>query len=1069
MKNDIFKFELRHWLRSPLVYFLALVFFLFAWVTTIGTGGYFDGPIHTQEKLRFLNSAYSLSTISFLLAKFLLFAVALVAGDSLYRDYKNKVHSLVYAFPIEKGAYIFGKLFSALLIVCFLSLVTFSGLLIGEFMLGADNPYITDFSILSYVVSLGIYLVPSILFISIWVFVVVGYTRNVYAGIITVICMVLFQLIVGNVFHSHQKVFTILDPFGQHAFQLVTHDWGIDQQNTNSWPVNSWVILNRLFWFLISGALLLLFYNKFDFQQDGLASFRPKNKKEKVTQKKNGSSNESVEVNFTFTKSAKLSILGALAIKDFNRIIKSWMFWVLLIFGAVSVFFIQFRITNTGEFNLLPLTRIFIEAPLSIYSLIVMLTTFMFSGFLIHSAKQNRMASLIDVSPIDNWQLVVSKILALVGMQALMLLTFILIAVLIQLYNGYYHFEFGLYFTHLMYLTLPMLLVWVMTSIFFHSLSPNLFSGLLLLGLFWLGTQSLDQIGIHTSILKFNNMNPMMYSDFQGYGTQLKGYFLLLGYWLIAATGLLIFTLLVWQRGSIMTIGERWKVLTARWNKSIAGVLFLLIASFGGLGFTIYKAELASKNSHYANTDRNNWLQNYKIEWGKYEHMSLPQISDVELILDVYSEQNSFMLQGKYTLVNWTNQKIDTLLLRTGFDENTKLKLNDGDVLIKHDKRMKTYLYKLKNSVLPKDSLSFEFEVQSEQNRLFSRNSNVLSNGTYIQHDILPRLGYQFLNNEVNLEDTLSIMQNYFYQDAHEVNLTTTISTDDKEVGIAPGELISETELGTRRIYKYHTAHPIKLNFSFHVGEYEKRSTQFNKVNIEVYHHEKHGYNTDLMMSGFKDALAYNTKLFGEYPYKTLRIIEFPRTEESYTATLTSNNVPTSEILFNVNSEAMKDKIVLPYYVMAHELTHEWFGNQVMPAAVEGAKMLTESITEYITLCIYREYLGDEKANQFLDVQLKRYQQGRRRETGQEQPLYKVHTDQQYIAYGKGAIAFNSIAEELGRENLNKALIEYLEAFNNDDSAYPTSLDLIEIIKRHSSISQHEYIEKWLMTTDSLF
>src|SRR6056297_3028423 len=126
------------------------------------------------------------------------------------------------------------------------------------------------------------------------------------------------------------------------------------------------------------------------------------------------------------------------------------------------------------------------------------------------------------------------------------------------------------------------------------------------------------------------------------------------------------------------------------------------------------------------------------------------------------------------------------------------------------------------------------------------------------------------------------------------------------------------------------------------------------------------------MLEGLKASLDYNSKLFGCYPYNQIRIIEFPHTEESFSATLKSNNIPASEVLF---------------YVVAHELTHEWFGNQVMPADAEGANMLTESITEYITLSIYTEHFGEAAAKRFLNAQYRRYNRGRKKENGKEPPL----------------------------------------------------------------------------------
>jgi len=214
--------------------------------------------------------------------------------------------------------------------------------------------------------------------------------------------------------------------------------------------------------------------------------------------------------------------------------------------------------------------------------------------------------------------------------------------------------------------------------------------------------------------------------------------------------------------------------------------------------------------------------------------------------------------------------------------------------------------------------------------------------------------------------------------------------------------------------------------------------------------------------------LDYNTKWFGQYPYREIRIIEFPHTEENYSATLMANNIPASEVLFNINAETMSEKFNLPFYVMAHELTHEWFGNQVIPADAEGAKMLTESITEYLTLCIYREHFGEKLADKFLETQHKRYHRGRKNEQGEEPPLNKVLAHQEYIAYGKGAIAFNGIANSIGRDKLNSILKNYLLKYKSQFNYYPTTNDFIQLLKKNTNKEDHHLIDHWLTQTNSL-
>ena len=49
---------------------------------------------------------------------------------------------------------------------------------------------------------------------------------------------------------------------------------------------------------------------------------------------------------------------------------------------------------------------------------------------------------------------------------------------------------------------------------------------------------------------------------------------------------------------------------------------------------------------------------------------------------------------------------------------------------------------------------------------------------------------------------------------------------------------------------------------------------------------------------------------------------------------------------------------VLGKIVAAHELTHQWWGNPVIPADMLGAKMLTESLAEYTALKVLEKEYG---------------------------------------------------------------------------------------------------------------
>lgn len=137
----------------------------------------------------------------------------------------------------------------------------------------------------------------------------------------------------------------------------------------------------------------------------------------------------------------------------------------------------------------------------------------------------------------------------------------------------------------------------------------------------------------------------------------------------------------------------------------------------------------------------------------------------------------------------------------------------------------------------------------------------------------------------------------------------------------------------------------------------------------------------------------------------------------------------------------------ISFYVAAHELSHQWWGGQVVPANTLGAVMVTESMAEYVTAKIYEKKYGKKRAHDFLKKQRQRYLSGRTKEKDVEPPLMHVATAQTYISYGKGAISLYTLSEYIGEENLNNTLRDYLQATQYRTEPYTTSVEMLDYLK----------------------
>ena len=1062
MFRSIYKYEITRLLKQPATYFYFVVFFTIGLLSILGSGGYFDGVPETDKKIRLLNSTYEINFIFQYFNKFFLFLLPAIFGMVIYKDYRNNVHAILYSYPIKKSEYLLGKFLSALTVVFLITLSIGIAFYVGEFILGKHNPMIGPTNYWGYASAYFFFVWPNMFAYGLIIFIIVASLRNIYAGFIAVILLLFIQIMADNLFEGNPILYTLLDPFGQNAVAYETRFWTISEQNVHQIPVMGMVLWNRLLWTTIGLSLLGLFYKKFQLEQE---TFRllpniGKSKSGKYSIRKPVQSTikyAKVNINFSFLHQVKAML--KLSAIDFRFMIKNWFFHALVLFGVLALVFAMSRVTNRADLTFLPLTRIVLSVPMFFFSIVIMLLTFVYAGMLVHRSRMAKINQLIDTTATSNWVFLGSKILALLQVQILLLVVMMVCGIGLQLYNGFYHLEIDLYLYRLFIITFPTLIIWAALSIFIHTIVPNVYMGIFLLLLIWIGRDQLPQIGIETYLLKFNSPPQLAYSDLNGFGHGLLAHLIINTYWLIFSAILIVVTYLFWERG-YYSIKERMQEAFQQLKGYSSYVLLLFLTLFCILGFYIYEDE----NSSFR-TARNNKqiLKDFKANFGKYKSATQPKITSVRLNMEIFPESNSFLTSGSYMLVNQCSKRLDTLLIKTGYDEITAYSLGVPSRIVQRDDALQFAVHVLEKPIAPGDSIHMEFEIKNKPNTLFYQNSSVLQNGTFLRTDVLPRLGYFFDDKYNEPTDSRARLTNFYSSDADLVDIETVISTNHLQTAIAPGTLIKQWTENNRNYFHFKTEKKIKFAFAFNSGEFSVNKSNHKGVNLEIYHHKTHTFNLKDITEGLKASLDYNTRFFSPYQHNEIRTVEFPVTEGTY-ASVMSNTIPTSEARFILRNGEAKNSINLSFYVQAHELTHQWWGNQVVPADALGAKMLTESITEYISLRIYERYFGQEKAQHFLSLQRQRYIEGRTKDAGKESPLYLVKPEQEYIAYGKGAMAFNTLQYYVGEEKLNKVLKFFLEKYKFRTGQYPGSTDLIKQLKKHIPIKFHYIINDMMET-----
>lgn len=206
-------------------------------------------------------------------------------------------------------------------------------------------------------------------------------------------------------------------------------------------------------------------------------------------------------------------------------------------------------------------------------------------------------------------------------------------------------------------------------------------------------------------------------------------------------------------------------------------------------------------------------------------------------------------------------------------------------------------------------------------------------------------------------------------------------------------------------------------------------------MSIEVYYHPAHAWNVDRMIRSTQASLDYYTKMLGPYRHGQLRFIEHPG--DSVVLHAAPVNVAYEEGFSLMNPGQDRRGLDLPFAVVAHEVAHQWWGNMLTPAGVEGASLLTETLAWYSAMGVVEQALGQDHLTRLLRMMREVYLIP---DTRANVPLLRAAD--RFLAYRKGPFAMYAVREYVGPERVDEALRRLIEQHTAGAPPLPTSRDL---------------------------
>lgn len=1065
MFGEIFRFELRQQLGRPVAWLVFLAFAGLGVLEMTGPGvhvlGAHDG-VARNAPIVIVNAVAMFGILATLAAG------AFVTSAAL-RDYDERTAQLLLALPVGRRAYIGGRFVAAWVLVLATMLACCAGLAIGNLLPGVAPANAAGAT--AYPWALLVIVVPGTLFVTALLFALALATRSLLATFTGVACLIVLVFASHVFMHADgsQALAALVDPFGYHTLQAVTRYWPATEMNARLPPLAGWLLVNRVLWAAIALALLAwLLAARWNLLGIGRA------RGQAASAGVGGAAVAAAPVRLL----AVTLRLGGMAEWrrfahalwwDAAQVLRGAPFLLLLLFALGSVALnLRAQPTLLGVTSL-PVTADVIAMIHGSLDWLLAVTVIFYAGELVWRDRDLRVAGVCDAMPWPDAMAVAAKACVLVVVVAAFLACGAAIGIGWQWLHGYTRIQPLLYLGTLALLAVLYVLLAVL-CLALQVVCGNRFVGYVL-GVLWLVLLKVAAplLGWNDHLFMYGTTPALPHSALNGYAGFLSAVLWFDAYWLWLALALLVLAACCWLRGTPAPWRQRLHAAAARCRTPAGAWLVVALLAFVGTGAWVFH-NTHQLNQVYDVARVRRQRADYEKAFARYRHLAQPRISDEKLTVAMDPRRRALDIQGTYTLVNRTTTPIDQLLVwyPDGFD--LRAVSLPAHTITSRQAAPHFVVYRLAVPMAPGATLAFGFHlvraVRGFANQPVA--TWLVRNGSFFDnldgpdrsgHDVLPHLGYQpylqltdaATRRRLGLlpaqspmgsqDDAAARNINAAGGDADWVHTDITLSTAPNQTAVTVGALQRTWLAGGRRWFHYVSDAPLPNTLPFLSARYAVRRVAWQGIDIELYYDPAEAWNVDRMLRGVRDALAFDTRHFGPYPYRQLRIAVVPYNYAFAAETFPGVVVVRESGPAGPESQPPRVGALDPMYVLlGHEISHQWWGVQEDPANVRGLNLITESFAQYASLMLARQRYGAQALCPLLHQLQDSYLQGRHRAIAPESSLAGVgDVSQGYIYYDKGALAFYALQDYVGEATVNRVLRQFLAATRFKGPPYPTA------------------------------
>ncbi|MCY1017700.1 ABC transporter permease/M1 family aminopeptidase [Pyxidicoccus sp. MSG2] len=415
-----------------------------------------------------------------------------------------------------------------------------------------------------------------------------------------------------------------------------------------------------------------------------------------------------------------------------------------------------------------------------------------------------------------------------------------------------------------------------------------------------------------------------------------------------------------------------------------------------------------------------------------------PAIQDVDLDVDLEPEAGTFHTRGTYTLVNRHDKALESFAL-TGGDHWEDVRWTVDGKEFEAEDRSRLYVFKPAGGMAPGAVLRVGFDFHGRFPKGATKSGGKVEEFILPSGVVLTSFGPSFAP-VIGFKDDIGVdpkenkyeprvYSDRFYEGQTEAAwgtgtpFTTRIRVtgpEDYTLNSA-GVLESDEVKDGRRASVWKSDHPMSM-FNIVAGKW----TVLRGEGTAVFHHPSHVYNVKEMQRGLDAARKYYSEWFYPYPWKELKLSEFPGLA-TYAQGFATNITFSESIGFLTKSTSKANAVLL---ITAHEAAHQWWGNMLIPGKGPGGDVLSEGTSHYSALKLAEQLEGPAMRMEIAKRLEERY--GKDRRLDAEQSLVKLDNTREgdnTVLYDKGGWVFWMMEDLLGREAMHAGIQAFLRQY----------------------------------------